>query len=1048
MVESAATSNGYATLTPDEVHHKMCKKIAQLTKVIFHLNSKNEENERLVQAHTKAYQRDIDTLTVEYNQRVAALSDIVKQSKAHEETLLGEVNSTKAIASREKDRAAERLLSLEGEYSKALKGQEDAFENELVNVLERVRAMKSEHEKESKALTNSIDELKRRHEAGAEALRQSHEKQLSRLKSQSDSAAEEFEKQLLLEREAHAESLRRLEEEHGVALARAERISEEKASEAEKRFQSELLRAEERVEVLRGELAHREDALASLRSEREESLKQLSELQSQLSQKEARVGEHERELVTLQKIIGQKAASVREKEEKVRHIEEEMSRQESSNPLRLELEERDEELARKVSEVEALTKALRDAQTTIKGKENALAEASAENARLKGDLCRSKGRLRSLETEMGGENQSLRSALDLARAEARRVDAEWQERAKDAAANSKAEMGELKRGHGRELEDTARRFEDEITALRKAKQESEMRLEELQRTELDTKAEDHEQEKRTMKRFVPSLSLGAALVLVHIFGRSVHDTRMESLDGFREFEVKLEDAMRGLREEIDKRRALTEEWEAERQRLEKTNATAERSKQSLESRVMDLEERLLGKDADLERQAAANMMALDELRGRLEAELQRRLKEAEESLLRTEEVRRSEMLQEKEKRMEGLNSEILLLREELRSIQDELARERRRGEEVVEATRMGAKDRAELLERQMAERLSLMESEAKSAREKWTQERQQLMEEHKAKAERAEAIHRQVGEVESAREEEMKKWEEILEAERARCTRELEQKQARHEVNLRRLKEEHEAGTKALREKIEEVRRTLESRVEEMQESKKRREEELQLNLDEAKRALLELNRKVDAQSREITDKDTQLGHLSSRLAEETTALRQRLQREVEEHRHEMRAASEARKEEVDDLINEHRRVMEARDEVARQTEEEHNNRVLQLNSRVEELIRMYDNRPSREEDVVRIDHLTGELKRLNHSYEELAERMKVYKLELINREQNYNKVFGANPTIGVYNPLKEPLATPLGGRAAEKQQQQNRKPSGAGPTRKTLGKKSVTMDV
>ena len=27
----------------DEVQHKMCKKIAQLTKVIFHLNTKNDE---------------------------------------------------------------------------------------------------------------------------------------------------------------------------------------------------------------------------------------------------------------------------------------------------------------------------------------------------------------------------------------------------------------------------------------------------------------------------------------------------------------------------------------------------------------------------------------------------------------------------------------------------------------------------------------------------------------------------------------------------------------------------------------------------------------------------------------------------------------------------------------------------------------------------------------------------------------------------------------------------------------------------------------------
>lgn len=31
----------------EEVHHKMSKKIAQLTKVIFHLHSKNEENNSL-----------------------------------------------------------------------------------------------------------------------------------------------------------------------------------------------------------------------------------------------------------------------------------------------------------------------------------------------------------------------------------------------------------------------------------------------------------------------------------------------------------------------------------------------------------------------------------------------------------------------------------------------------------------------------------------------------------------------------------------------------------------------------------------------------------------------------------------------------------------------------------------------------------------------------------------------------------------------------------------------------------------------------------------
>jgi len=37
-------SNNNGTGPTDETHHKMSKKIAQLTKVIFHLHSKNEEN--------------------------------------------------------------------------------------------------------------------------------------------------------------------------------------------------------------------------------------------------------------------------------------------------------------------------------------------------------------------------------------------------------------------------------------------------------------------------------------------------------------------------------------------------------------------------------------------------------------------------------------------------------------------------------------------------------------------------------------------------------------------------------------------------------------------------------------------------------------------------------------------------------------------------------------------------------------------------------------------------------------------------------------------
>ena len=50
-----------------DVHHKMSKKIAQLTKVIFHLHSKNEENSQDSASLTGADEKEIETILREAN---------------------------------------------------------------------------------------------------------------------------------------------------------------------------------------------------------------------------------------------------------------------------------------------------------------------------------------------------------------------------------------------------------------------------------------------------------------------------------------------------------------------------------------------------------------------------------------------------------------------------------------------------------------------------------------------------------------------------------------------------------------------------------------------------------------------------------------------------------------------------------------------------------------------------------------------------------------------------------------------------------------------
>jgi hypothetical protein len=86
-----------------------------------------------------------------------------------------------------------------------------------------------------------------------------------------------------------------------------------------------------------------------------------------------------------------------------------------------------------------------------------------------------------------------------------------------------------------------------------------------------------------------------------------------------------------------------------------------------------------------------------------------------------------------------------------------------------------------------------------------------------------------------------------------------------------------------------------------------------------------------------------------------------------------------------------------------------------QLAERFAELQELYEGRPSRPEDLELIRQLQEEIVQKDNLLKKAAEDMKFYKLELINREQSYNQMFGTNPNVGVINPT---------GKAAQMQKQ------------------------
>jgi hypothetical protein len=47
--------------TASELHLKMCKKVAQLTRVIFYLNTKNDDYENNLKSVVHAYEHELDS---------------------------------------------------------------------------------------------------------------------------------------------------------------------------------------------------------------------------------------------------------------------------------------------------------------------------------------------------------------------------------------------------------------------------------------------------------------------------------------------------------------------------------------------------------------------------------------------------------------------------------------------------------------------------------------------------------------------------------------------------------------------------------------------------------------------------------------------------------------------------------------------------------------------------------------------------------------------------------------------------------------------------
>lgn len=119
----------------------MSKKIAQLTKVIFHLHSKNEENANMQTCIQNAYEKEIETLLTQAN------SVILKQKESLQ----------KAI---EAQNVKEKFKSLEQQHIAEKEASQVEFRAYKTAILEREKKVEEEHNRKVADLRTQVMDIK------------------------------------------------------------------------------------------------------------------------------------------------------------------------------------------------------------------------------------------------------------------------------------------------------------------------------------------------------------------------------------------------------------------------------------------------------------------------------------------------------------------------------------------------------------------------------------------------------------------------------------------------------------------------------------------------------------------------------------------------------------------------------------------------------------------------------------------------------------------------------------------------------------------------
>uniref|UniRef100_A0A671STU6 Protein FAM184A-like n=1 Tax=Sinocyclocheilus anshuiensis TaxID=1608454 RepID=A0A671STU6_9TELE len=988
-----------------DLHLKMSKKIAQLTKVIYALNTKNDEHEDAIKSLKEAHDEEVQHILTEarekilhYKSKIGDEADLKRRLQSLEESVeLHEHMKRQALAEFEmyRQRVEDTQLCTEAQHTQRVVSMSREVEDMRHEFDEKLRSfsqMQAQFEQEKRRV---LEELKSVHRQEVQELLESQQNQSASSSLEQEKLAELHRTELesLMERvEELMQDKVRLVEEYDAKLSKAQGFYEREL-EAMRRTQqltTENLLAWKRTEVeLRKEFQVQESAL-------------------------------QRTLCKLRAELHRAQDEARESRDKTNRLQASLNNAEVTIKLHKQLEEA-------IQDGEIWVMQLKDTEYELEGSRDRVQQQANEilhKASQIGSLQATQMSHEATIRDLGSEQNRLKEKILQLEEERERLQKQIQT-LEEQQHQKVLSLEKEKQNYEMELARIRAKYEEEMACLKECQAESLEELKEKHRVQQEGARSAAEREKNQLQQF---------------------DIRRLSLEEQRNH---LQQQLETTREELTTKLNMANQEVSHLKDLVKESEKNLDTAENHISCLKDSQEKLLIElDATRARVRETSNLLTDIQE---EIETQKQQHEAKVIAIKTEEKQKMDKITKELdlKWTDALRAELKGLREELtaehqaekqvaltqlsqqRDLEMMAAREswQRKVEDLLQQISL-LKQSLELQMSQSKSALQQLQAQFSQEREHLAQQLQELVLEHQhrechlqeahccAMQDMEEAQQIELGELEERLKQEQREELHAL-SEAHRQTLEILQQQSDQELQTLRfeLEDEGKAMLASLRSELNHLHATAIEHLRQVHfKENNAAKRELDDTIDRCKehvRRISGLRQEVSCRKNRIADLDHEIHSLNETISiltkelelkgKEVLRVRSEANLHIRAHGQDL---SKRLEREIDELNASHNRETQIMLSDFNKAQELLKDKISALQILLEGTEEKFRNRESRQEDLQVIAELREIVSEREALVKKLVDDKKFYQLELVNREPGFNKVFNTNPNVGVINPL------------------------------------------